>query len=112
MNLVILCGNLGKNPTLKHTENSSVCHFSMATQRRWLNKEGEQQEETEWHEIVCWGALAKTCAKFLKKGRHVTVRGRMKTDKYFDDQANTNRWRTSVIADQVVFGSGAPDAQR
>lgn len=106
MNVVILCGNLGKDPRVIKTENSTVTHFSMATQRRWRNKADELQEETEWHDVVCWGALAKTVGTHLKKGRQVTVRGRLKTDKYFDDQANTNRWKTSIIAEQVVFGSG------
>lgn len=106
MNQVILCGNLGKNPTLKKTDNSSVCHFSMATTRHYKNRAEELVEETEWHSIVCWGSLAKTCAKYLAKGRHVTVRGRLKTDKYFDDENGVDRWKTSIIADEVVFGSG------
>ena len=106
MNLVILCGNLGKKPKLTHTENSCVAHFSLATTRRWRNKADETVEETEWHEVVAWGALAKTVAQHLDKGRQVTVRGRLKTDKYFDDQAGVDRYRTSVVADQVIFGGG------
>lgn len=111
MNQVFLCGNLGKNPTLKKTERSSVAHFSLATTRRWQNKDGETQEETEWHQIVAWGSLAKTCAKYLKKGRQVMVRGRLRTDKYFDDSANVDRWKTSVIAEEVTFGAGATNAE-
>lgn len=106
MNQAIICGNLGKNPTVKKTDNSTVCHFSVATTRRWKSKTDELQEETEWHRVVVWGSLAKTCGKYLSKGRQVTVRGRLKTDKYYDDEHSVDRWTTSIVADEVDFGGG------
>ena len=64
VNKVILIGNLGADPEMRYTgEGTPVATFNMATTERWKNKDGEQQEETEWHRIVAWQRLAEICSE-------------------------------------------------
>ncbi len=67
VNKLILIGNLGGDPELKHTPSGqSVCQFSLATNETWKDKAGTKQERVEWTTIVAWGALGENCAKYLK----------------------------------------------
>jgi len=80
VNKAILVGNLGQNPEVRYTQDgTAVCNFSMATNRRWKDKEGNPQEKTEWHRVVAWGATGENAGKFLSKGREVYVEGEMRT---------------------------------
>ena len=64
INKVILVGNLGKDPEIRHTPNGqAVANFSIATSESWTDKGGQKQERTEWHRIVVWGKLAELCGK-------------------------------------------------
>ena len=73
LNKVQLIGNLGRNPeTRSTTSGTPVTNFSMATTRRF-NRDGERQEKTEWHNVVCFGRLAEVVAEYLSKGRLVFV---------------------------------------
>ncbi len=76
VNKVILVGNLGKDPELRYTPSgTAVCTFSLATSERFKNKQGEQQDRTEWHNIVVWAGLAEICGKYLTKGKQGLYRG-------------------------------------
>ena len=81
VNKAIVVGNLGQDPELRYTSNENpVANFSMATNRRWKDREtGEQQERTEWHRVVAWGTTGENAAKFLSKGRQVYVEGEIRT---------------------------------
>ena len=80
MNKVILIGNVGGDPELWYTQNgTSVANFSVATNERFNDAEGNLQERTEWHRIVTWRVTAENVAKFLKKGRLVAVEGNLRT---------------------------------
>ena len=69
VNKVILVGNLGRDPEMRHTQSGqAVATFSVATSRRWRDKDGQQQEQTEWHRVVAWARLAEICAEDLSKG--------------------------------------------
>lgn len=69
VNKVILVGNLGRDPELRYTQSGqAVATFSIATTDRWRDKEGANQERTEWHRIVVWGKSAENCAQYLQKG--------------------------------------------
>ena len=71
INKVIIVGNLGKDPELRHTpQGQAVCNFSIATSESWMDKGGQKQERTEWHRVVVWGKLGELCGKYLAKGRH------------------------------------------
>ena len=80
VNKVILIGNLGKDPELKHTSGgTAVATMTLATNERFKDKSGEWQDRTEWHNVVLWQRLAEIAAEYLKKGRSVYVEGRLQT---------------------------------
>lgn len=109
VNKVILVGNLGSDPENKHLPSgSSVSEFSVATTRAWKNRDsGQQQEETEWHRITAFGRQAEICGEYLRKGSQVYIEGRLKTDKWQDQQGNT-RYTTKVVMEnmQMLGGRG------
>jgi single-strand DNA-binding protein len=109
VNKVILVGNLGSDPENKYLPSgSSVSEFSVATTRAWKNRDsGQQQEETEWHRITAFGRQAEICGEYLRKGSQVYIEGRLKTDKWQDQQGNT-RYTTKVVMEnmQMLGGRG------
>lgn len=112
MNLVILKGNLGRDPELKHTKSGTpVVSLSVATNGR--EKKGEEWiDAVEWHRVTVWGKQAEHCAKYLQKGRQVLVRGRLKTESYEKD--GVKKWETKIIAEpfgvDFIGKAGASDA--
>lgn len=71
VNKVILIGNLGKDPELKHTSGgTAVAKFTLATNDRFKDKDNNWQDRTEWHNITCWARLAEIAAEYLKKRTH------------------------------------------
>jgi single-strand DNA-binding protein len=107
VNKVILIGNLGADPELKYTpSNRAVCNLSLATNEVFKDKAGQRQERTEWHRVTVWGEQAEHCSKYLGKGRSVYVEGRLQT-RSWDDKEGKKRYSTDVVADRVVFLSGA-----
>ncbi len=78
---VIIVGNLGGDPEMRYTPSGTpVTNFSVATNRRWTNQQGEQQEETAWFRVSCWNRLAETTNQYLNKGQQVLVEGRLRPD--------------------------------
>ncbi|HVR09931.1 MAG TPA: single-stranded DNA-binding protein, partial [Thermoanaerobaculia bacterium] len=70
LNKVMLIGNLGRDPEVRSTTSGQqVANFTLATNRRWTDKGGQRQEQTEWHQIVCWGKTAEIAAQYLTKGK-------------------------------------------
>ena len=101
VNKVILVGNLGKDPELRYTPSgTAVCTFSLATTDRFKNKQGEQQERTEWHNIVVWAGLAEICGKYLTKGKQVYLEGRIQNRSY-DDRDGNKRYITEVVVSEM-----------
>ena len=101
VNKVILIGRLGSDPELRYTPNGdAVTNFRMATNRVWKDREGNQQERTEWHRIVAWRKLAERCGEYLKKGSHVYIEGRLETRSWEDKNGN-KRYITEIIANQM-----------
>jgi single-strand DNA-binding protein len=110
VNKVIIVGNLGKDPDLRHTpQGQAVCNFSVATSETWNDKTGQKQERTEWHRVVVWGKLGELCAKYLSKGRQVYVEGKLQT-RQWDDANGQKRYTTEVVANTVQFLSGGAGA--
>lgn len=98
INKVILIGNLGKDPEVRHLESGSVvAKFSVATNENYRDKSGEWQTITEWHNIVAWRGLAERAEKSLKKGMQVYVEGKLSTRKWQDQNGN-DRYTTDVVA--------------
>jgi single-strand DNA-binding protein len=106
VNKVILVGNLGRDPELRYIQSGqAVANFTLATNDRWRDKEGNNQERTEWHRIVVWGKSAENCAQYLQKGRSVYVEGRLQTREWEDKEGN-KRQTTEVVAQTVQFLGG------
>ena len=106
INKVILIGNLGNDPEMRHTPSGAgVCEFRLATNEAWTDKQGQRQERTEWHRVVVWGKKAEVCSKYLSKGRQVYVEGRLRTRSWEDKEGN-KRYTTEVIANDVQFLGG------
>ena len=97
LNKVMLIGNLGRDPELRHTQSGqAVANFTMATTEKW-NKDGEKHEQTEWHRIVVWGRQAEIAAEYLTKGRSVYVEGSLQTREWEDNDGN-KRQTTEIKA--------------
>lgn len=106
LNKVIIIGNLTRDPEVRYAANgNAVCNFTAATNERWKDKSGEQQERTEFHRIVVWGRQAETCGEYLNKGRSVYVEGRLQTREW-EDKEGQKRWTTEINADRVLFLGG------
>ncbi|MBO0359875.1 single-stranded DNA-binding protein [Hymenobacter sp. BT186] len=110
INKVILVGNLGKDPEVRHLEGgASVAHFTLATNEYYKDKQGNRVERTEWHNIAAWRGLAEMAEKFLKKGQQVYVEGKIRTRQY-QDKDNQTRYITEIIADEITMLGGRPNA--
>ena len=106
VNKVILVGNLGRDPELRYTKSGQpVATFSLATNERFQNREGEVQERTEWHRVVVYGRAAENCAQYLSKGRSVYVEGRLQTREWENQEGQKQR-TTEVVAQTVQFLGG------
>jgi single-strand DNA-binding protein len=107
VNKVILVGNLGKDPEVKYTPNgTAVAKFSLATNERFKDKGGEWQDRTEWHSIVAWQRLAEIIGEYVKKGSKVYIEGRLQTSSWEDKQSGEKKYRTEIIASDLVLLGG------
>lgn len=80
-NRVILAGNLGRDPEMRYTPSGqAVVNLSVATNEKWKDRDGNNQERTVWWRVTVWGKQAETCNQYLSKGRQVLVEGRMNAD--------------------------------
>ena len=106
VNKVIVLGNLGKDPELRHLPNGdAVCNFSLATTESWKDKDGNKQDKTEWHNVVIFRKLAEIAGEYLKKGRPVYIEDRLQTRKW-QDKEGKDRYTTEIVADQMqMLGS-------
>lgn len=101
VNKVIIVGNVGRDPEVRHTKSGEpVCSFSIATTERWKDKNGEQQEKTEWHRVVAWARLAEICGEYLRKGKQVYIEGRLQT-RDWEDKDGHKRYTTEIIANTM-----------
>ena len=112
VNKVILVGNLGKDPELRYTPSGqAVATFSLATGRKWKDKEGQMQDQTDWHNIVTWGRQAEIAKEYLKKGSPIFIEGRIQYRTYNDRDGN-KRYITEIVAQslQMLGRKGAETA--
>jgi single-strand DNA-binding protein len=101
INKVILVGNVGKDPEVKHLEsNVSVANFTLATSENYTNKSGEKVTTTEWHNIVCWRGLASIAENYIRKGSQIYVDGKIRTRSY-DAPDGSKRYITEILADTI-----------
>ena len=105
LNKVLLYGNLTRDPEVKALPSGrQVVNFGIATNRTYKDKEGVQQEATEFHNIVAFGRTAEVMGQYLKKGRPVFIEGRLQTRSWESD--GKKNYRTEVVVDNFQFGAG------
>ena len=101
VNKAILIGNLGGDPEVRYTQSgTAVANFSLATSERWKDKDGQQQEQTEWHKIVAFARLGEICGEYLSKGSKVYIEGRIQTRQWEDKDGN-KRYTTEIVAREM-----------
>jgi len=109
LNKVILIGNLGADPEIKHFENGgSLARFPIATSESYTNRAGEQVSQTEWHNIVVRGGLVEVVNKYLNKGDKVYVEGRIRTRSWQDQASKETRYTTEIMTDNFMMLGGRP----
>jgi len=107
LNKVMIIGRLGADPELRHTSSGSpVTTFRVAAGRQWRDGAGEAREETEWFSVVAWNKLAEICSQYLTKGSRVYLEGRLQTRSWEDQQSGQTRYRTEVIANDMIILDG------
>jgi single-strand DNA-binding protein len=113
LNKVMLIGNLGRDPEVRHTPSGTpVANFTLATSENYTDRSGNRTVRTEWHRIVAWARLAEICGQYLRKGRQVYIEGRIQT-RQWEDQQGQRRSTTEVVANNMVMlgrGEGGPPA--
>jgi single-strand DNA-binding protein len=111
INKVILIGNVGVDPEVRYLPNgNAVTTLSVATSETWKDKQnGEKQERTEWHRVVCFNRLGEIAGEYVRKGSKLYVEGSLRTRKW-QDQQGQDRYTTEVIAAdiQMLDSKGAP----
>ncbi len=102
INKVILIGNLGADPEVRHMPSGgAVTSVSIATSEAWKDKQtGEMQERTEWHRVVFFNRLAEIAGEYLRKGSKIYIEGRLQTRKW-QDQNGQDRYTTEVVAGEM-----------
>ncbi len=112
VNKVILIGNLGKDPEVRHLENgAAVANFPIATTESYKDRNGNRQDQTEWHNIVLWRGLAEIAEKYLRKGNQVYIEGKLRSRSWEDKEGNT-RYITEVVGDNMtMLGGRASEGQ-
>lgn len=107
VNKVILIGNLGKDPEVKYTpQGTAVAKFSLATNERFKDKDGQWQDRTEWHNITAWARTAEIAGEYLKKGGKVYIEGRLHTHSWDDKESGQKKYMTEIIVNDLVLLSG------
>ena len=101
INKAIVIGNLGRDPETRYTQaGSAITNFSVATSESWTDKQsGQKKEQTEWHNIACFGALAEIAGKYLRKGSKVYIEGKMRTSSWEKD--GHKQYKTEIVAREL-----------
>ncbi|WP_369980374.1 single-stranded DNA-binding protein [Xanthomonas bundabergensis] len=106
INKVILVGNLGNDPDTKYTQaGMAITRISLATTSVRKDKDGNQQERTEWHRVVFFGKLGEIAGEYLRKGSSVYVEGSIRYDKY-TGQDGVEKYSTDIVADEMQMLGG------
>ena len=104
LNKVLLMGNLTRNPEIRYTPGgSAVCEFGMAMNRRFMQANGQEKDETCFVDITVWGKQAESSSRYLQKGSSVFVEGRLVYDQWTEKETGNKRSRLRVNAERVQF---------
>lgn len=108
INKVILVGNLGKDPEVRHLDGgATVAKFPLATSETYKKQDGTKVETTEWHNIVMWRGLAESAEKYLRKGSLIYIEGKIRTRSWEDN--GVKKYFTEIVADVMTMLGRRPD---
>jgi single-strand DNA-binding protein len=100
LNKVMLIGNVGQDLDIRFLPSGDqITNLTLATSRRWKDKNGERQEETTWHNVTMFGSLAKIASEYVKKGSKIYIEGRIKNESWEKD--GEKKYRTVIIAETM-----------
>ncbi|MDY0201512.1 MAG: single-stranded DNA-binding protein [Bacteroidales bacterium] len=119
VNKVILVGNVGKDPEVRHLEGGiSVARFPLATNESYTDKSGQRVTQTEWHNIVVWRGQAEIVEKYVKTGKLLYIEGKLRTNVYDDKETGIKKYFTEIHCSNFRFlgsstgeGGEKPQAQ-
>ena len=113
LNKAILIGNLGADPETRYTQDGTcVCNLRLATTEKFKNRNGEQQEKTEWHRVTLWGRLGEIANQYLSKGARVYIEGKIETRKWTNKEGQ-DQYTTEIRANEMkMLGGGAGGGAR
>lgn len=104
LNKVMIIGRLTRDPEARTTpQGTAVTSFSVATGKVWKDAQGQNQEKTEFHNIVAWRRLAEIAAQYLSKGRQVYIEGSLQTQSWDDKTSGQKRYRTEIVAENMIM---------
>ncbi|MDP3764226.1 MAG: single-stranded DNA-binding protein [bacterium] len=104
LNKIFVLGNLTRDPEVRSLPSGgSVASFAVATNRVWNDKNGQKQQDTQFHNVVVFGKMADICAKYLNKGKMVLVEGRIQ-NRSWDAPDGTKKYRTEIVAEGIQLG--------
>jgi single-strand DNA-binding protein len=105
VNTAILLGRVGKEVESAQANGKTVAKLSLATTESYKDKSGEKVENTTWHNIVVWGALADICVKYLQKGSLVYLEGKI-TNRSWDDKDGNKKYMTEIVCSEMKMLGG------
>jgi len=109
LNKVLLIGNVGAEPEVKTTGGGTkFAKVSLATNRTYNDRSGQQQEKTEWHRLTFWDKLADLVEQYVHKGDRIYVEGRLEYSQTEDQQGQQRYWTDIIVREMVLLGSGGP----
>ena len=107
LNKVFLIGRLTQDPEIKSLPSGkNICQISLATDRFYVDKEGNKKQETEFHNVVLFGRLSEIASQYLKKGSLVFIEGRIRT-RNWKDSAGNKKSKTEIIGEKIQLGPRA-----
>jgi single-strand DNA-binding protein len=112
VNKVIILGTMGRDPEVRYVASNTVpvVKFSLATNEGYKDDQGQWQDRTEWHSIVAWRRLAEIIGQYVKKGDRLYIEGRLQTSSWDDQKTGEKKYRTEIVANDLVLLGGRRDA--
>lgn len=108
VNKAIIIGRLTRDPEVRTTPSGqTVTNFSVATSSKWKGQDGQQNEKTEFHNVVAWAKRGEVIAQYMTKGQEIYVEGRLETRSWDDKETNKKMYRTEIVLENFEFGAKA-----
>jgi len=110
MNLVIIKGNVTRDPEMRYLPNgTAVCDLGVAVNRTWIDQNGEKKEEVNFFDCQAWAKTAEIIAQYFKKGKPILVQGRLKQDTWEDKKTGDKRSKVRIVVDRFEFCGDTKD---